>query len=652
MADAIFSILASIFLLFMSGLFSGLTLGLLGLDPLSLKIVANGDTSNAVYAQKVIPIRAKGNLLLCTLLLGNVAVNSALSILLADFTGGLTGFIASTSFIVIFGEIIPQAACSRYALYIGSRVIWIVRILILLIYPLGWPISKLLDYVLGDELGYVYTNRELQNLVEVHTKEGELPQESARIMQGALDFSKLTVENVMTPWESVFSLYSDTKLDFDSLERIFKSGHSRVPVVTRATRYENEQVIGLLFVKDLILLDPEDELPVRNIIDTFHHDLKHLDLDSDVKAIMYEFLHGRSHLAIVRKKVAEKMNGEIIYENVGIVTLEDIIENILKMEIEDEFDYTAVISHEGRNRNDDILQLFDYRRTRGMEGMPPQEKLVVYRHLCREVEIFMPQHRAVEDIDLQNLLESGTVRKVVEDKWLDTKTADPDAKANVMIEEGGHLLYSKGVQTDFFTFILDGKAEVFSGRQKFRSEASRFTIFCPELLSQTQHDHSKGLEFSAFVPDFTARVIQNSRILRIPRENFLKCLLGKLRNYAPPFKQTRQKMREIKHWKVHSEGAFPLRSTYDSSKGAFTSSPILSLGNSNSDLKKSYTLPPKQKSRQRFYDKSYLGHELEGEDIKQHSGSNPVDTLGSPPSLERKNSDQAATTDVQVIELT
>jgi len=283
--------------------------------------------------------------------------------------------------------------------------------------------------------------------------------------------------------------------------------------------------------------------------------------------------------------------------------------------------------------------------------MPPQEKLVVYRHLCREVEIFMPQHRAVEDIDLQNLLESGTVRKVVEDKWLDTKTADPDAKANVMIEEGGHLLYSKGVQTDFFTFILDGKAEVFSGRQKFRSEASRFTIFCPELLSQTQHDHSKGLEFSAFVPDFTARVIQNSRILRIPRENFLKCLLGKLRNYAPPFKQTRQKMREIKQWKVHSEGAFA-RSTYGSSKGAFTSSPILPLGNSNSDLKKSYTLPPKQNSRQRFYDKSYLGHELEGEDIKQHSGSNLVDTLGSPPTQERKNSNQAATTDVQIIELT
>lgn len=55
----------------------------------------------------------------------------------------------------------------------------------------------------------------------------------------------------------------------------------------------------------------------------------------------------------------------------------------------------------------------------------------------------------------------------------------------------------------------------------------------------------KGLEFSAFVPDFTCRIIQNSRILRISRENFHKCLLGKLRNYSRPQKETREKIRDI-----------------------------------------------------------------------------------------------------------
>lgn len=98
-----------------------------------------------------------------------------------------------------------------------------------------------------------------------------------------------------------------------------------------------------------------------------------------------------------------------------------------------------------------------------------------------------------------------------------------------MVEDGGHLLYTKGSESEFFTFILDGKVEVFCGKQNFRSEVSRYTLLFQELFTKAQVDFEKGFELSDFVPDFTARVIQSSRILRIPRNNFLKCLKGKLR---------------------------------------------------------------------------------------------------------------------------
>jgi len=479
-----FVLAGTVVLLLMSGLFSGLTLGLLGLDPVSLEIVSKGDTPNAKNAQDVIPIRAKGNFLLCTLLLGNVAVNSLLSILLAQFTGGLLGFVLSSSFIVIFGEIVPQASCSRHALYLGSKVICLVQVLLFLMAPLAWPISKVLDCVIGDALGLVYTNRELRNLVEVHTTEGNLTSVSAGIMQGALNFANLTIESVMTEWKSVFYLESDAKLDFQTLERIFKSGHSRVPVVeVTGSHYKGQRlcVIGLLFVKDLILLDPEDELPVRNIIDTFLHDVKHIDHNTGVKSVMEEFRRGRSHLAIVRKH-SHRENGEVIFENVGIVTLEDIIENILNMDIEDEFDQSNRKSRDDGGRKDELTQLFDYRRTRGMEGMPPQEKIVVYRHFCTEVKVFRPEFRKSDVIGLQNLLASGSVYKVVRNDWNDYNELEDNGKKNTMIEENGYLLYNRGVATEYFTFILDGKAEAFTGRQKFRSEISRFTILCPELL--------------------------------------------------------------------------------------------------------------------------------------------------------------------------
>lgn len=79
-------------------------------------VAESGTPDKRRDAQRIMPIRKRGNLLLCTLLLGNVAVNSALSILMADVTSGLVGFFTSTIVIVIFGEILPQAICSRFPL--------------------------------------------------------------------------------------------------------------------------------------------------------------------------------------------------------------------------------------------------------------------------------------------------------------------------------------------------------------------------------------------------------------------------------------------------------------------------------------------------------------------------------------------------------
>lgn len=56
------------------------------------------------------PIRKKGNQLLCTLLIGNTVTNGFLSIFMANLTTGLVGLILSSSLIVVFGEIIPQAS--------------------------------------------------------------------------------------------------------------------------------------------------------------------------------------------------------------------------------------------------------------------------------------------------------------------------------------------------------------------------------------------------------------------------------------------------------------------------------------------------------------------------------------------------------------
>ena len=92
-----FQIVLMIFLIIMSAFFSGLTLGIMGLDKTGLEIVMEGDDARyREYAARIYPLRQRGNLLLCTLLLGNVCVNSLLSILTADKFGGTIGLLSST----------------------------------------------------------------------------------------------------------------------------------------------------------------------------------------------------------------------------------------------------------------------------------------------------------------------------------------------------------------------------------------------------------------------------------------------------------------------------------------------------------------------------------------------------------------------------
>ena len=150
----IMNLLGMVVLVMMSGGFSGLTLGLLSLSLEGLDIIIHGGTPDEKrWAELIYPVRKKGNKLLCTLLLGNTLVNAMIAIVSADLTSGLVGGLLSTGIIVIFGEIIPQAICSRHGLRIGASTICIVKPLMFLLSPITVPIAMALDALLGREMG-------------------------------------------------------------------------------------------------------------------------------------------------------------------------------------------------------------------------------------------------------------------------------------------------------------------------------------------------------------------------------------------------------------------------------------------------------------------------------------------------------------------
>ncbi|NQU77932.1 HlyC/CorC family transporter [Candidatus Falkowbacteria bacterium] len=321
-----------IFLVLLSGLFSGLTLGLLSLDKNELKRkIALGDKK----AKKVYSVRKRGNLLLCTLLLGNVGVNSTLAIFLGNIASGVVAGFAATGLIVIFGEIIPQATFARYALQVGAKTAWLVKFFMIILSPICWPIAWVLDKALGEEMQTVYSKKELMKIVQEHksSKHSDVDADEEKIIEGALSYSDKTAEQIMTPRTVVFALDINTNLDKKTLTKIKNEGFTRIPVYKQSI----DNAVGVLYVKDLINI--KSGTKVKNI----YEKEKAIEVQKEIKLdeLLPLFIKSKTHLALVKDE----------YQGLeGVVTLEDLIEEILQQEIIDETDKVADMQKKAKNK--------------------------------------------------------------------------------------------------------------------------------------------------------------------------------------------------------------------------------------------------------------------------------------------------------------
>ncbi|XP_022355206.1 metal transporter CNNM2 isoform X2 [Enhydra lutris kenyoni] len=449
-------------LLCLSGMFSGLNLGLMALDPMELRIVQNcGTEKEKNYAKRIEPVRRQGNYLLCSLLLGNVLVNTTLTILLDDIAGsGLVAVVVSTIGIVIFGEIVPQAICSRHGLAVGANTIFLTKFFMMMTFPASYPVSKLLDCVLGQEIGTVYNREKLLEMLRVTDPYNDLVKEELNIIQGALELRTKTVEDVMTPLRDCFMITGEAILDFNTMSEIMESGYTRIPVFEG----ERSNIVDLLFVKDLAFVDPDDCTPLKTITKFYNHPLHFVFNDTKLDAMLEEFKKGKSHLAIVQR-VNNEGEGDPFYEVLGIVTLEDVIEEIIKSEILDETDlYTdnrtkKKVAHRERKQD---FSAFKQTDSEMKVKISPQLLLAMHRFLATEVEAFSPSQMS-EKILLRLLKHPNVIQEL---KYDEKNKKAPE-----------YYLYQRNKPVDYFVLILQGKVEVEAGKEGMKFEASAFSYY-------------------------------------------------------------------------------------------------------------------------------------------------------------------------------
>jgi metal transporter CNNM len=316
-------ILSVIFLLSCSALFSGLTIGILTLNHYELKRKAQlGNKA----AKVVYPIRELGHQLMVTLLIGNVIVNAAITALLDLKINGLLAVILTTVIVVLFGEILPMAYLRKYGLTVTAKLAPILNKLIWVLSPVARPLGRALDNWLGEEGPSVYSKEELYKILEEHkiSEYSDIEEDEVQIVRHALSFGDKQVREVMTPRRVVVSVAADESMGPIVIDELHKSGFSRFPVYNDK---KAQNFIGTLYLHDLV-----GRKEGGTAKDAMRKDVYYVHEEESLDHALKVFLKTSHHLLVVVNTFEEF---------VGVLSFEDVIEEIIGKQIMDEFDHHA-----------------------------------------------------------------------------------------------------------------------------------------------------------------------------------------------------------------------------------------------------------------------------------------------------------------------
>ncbi|MGI6734618.1 MAG: hemolysin family protein [Bacilli bacterium] len=273
-----------------------------------------------------------------TILLGNNFVNIAVTALVTgmsltyDNAHGATGQYVALFSIILFislltiGEIVPKTLAVKINYQMSYAYTYIFMFFYYLFTPILFPFRLITNHRKKkngkeeEDSDEVYSEDELQIIVDEIEEQGLIDEETSDLVRNALEFTETEAFEIMTPRVDVFSY--DIEDDIKTLmkeEEIFK--FSRIPV------YEGtiDNIIGILSTKDLLKLSlTSRKINVKKLIKPalFVHHTK------NVSQILTEFKQTKNHIAIV---IDEYGGTE------GIITMEDILEEIIG-EIWDEVD--------------------------------------------------------------------------------------------------------------------------------------------------------------------------------------------------------------------------------------------------------------------------------------------------------------------------
>lgn len=335
-------LLTILVMVFLSAFFSSSETALVTVNKIRMKNLAeNGDKR----AAKVLKVTSDSGKMLSAILIGNNIVNifasSLATILAIDIWGDIGSGIATgllTIIILIFGEVTPKTMATIKADNFALAIAGIIDAIMIILTPVIFIINTLASVVLfllhvnPNESDKAMSEDEIRTIVDESQESGAIEDEECEMIHNVFDFGDSLAKEVMIPRIDMTFIHADASFK-DLIEIYRENKYTRYPVFDEAT----DHVIGIINMKDVILLDESKEFSIPNIIREPYFTYEH----KNTADLFVEMRKSSIPLAIVLDEYGA---------TAGMVTLEDLLEEIVG-EIRDEYD---------SDEEDAIVQLSEY----------------------------------------------------------------------------------------------------------------------------------------------------------------------------------------------------------------------------------------------------------------------------------------------------
>lgn len=336
----IFLIIVLVCFLF-SGFFSATETAFTTLNKLRVKTKADDGNKRA---KLVLRLADNYDRLLTTILIGNNIVNilasSLATLLFIDWCSGnqelasTLSTVVTTVVVLIFGEVTPKSLAKEFPETFANFSAPIINALAYVLTPLNFLFSlwkKLLNKIFKNKEDTAITDDELISMVDEAEQEGGINAQESELIKSAIEFNDLEAKDILVPRVDVETL--DINASEEEVSRLFMdTGYSRFPVYEETV----DNIVGILHEKDFIKQRGNGSFDLKSLIKPAVFVVS----TTKINTVLQLLQKNKTHMAIV--------SGEF-GDTVGIITMEDILEELVG-EIWDEHDEVlSDISQVGEN---------------------------------------------------------------------------------------------------------------------------------------------------------------------------------------------------------------------------------------------------------------------------------------------------------------